>query len=371
VRDPFSESEDAFLGHVGRLFGRPRPRRGTVGIGDDAAVLPAGPRRIVTKDLLVEGRHFDFRFLSPADLAVRALEANLSDLAGTGARPEGIIVGLAWPTGDADRRRAGGFLDGLARACRARGVPVLGGDTTSAPAEAATISITAIGTPLPGGPVLRSGGRPGDVLLVTGGLGAAGLGLEVLAGRWSVGETAGEGRAAAAVRRAWRRPRARLDAAEVLAGRARALMDLSDGLGLDLPRLARASRCGFECDAPAIPVHPAVERLCRDDREAMHRWALSGGEDFELLAAVAPRALARLRRLAGERGVALHPIGRLLGPRAGQWLRGADGRRTRWDARGWDPWERTAGEEKEKSGSRLDGSAPGRVGGGERPGNRS
>ncbi|MBP7149428.1 MAG: hypothetical protein KBD01_18000, partial [Acidobacteria bacterium] len=222
------------------------------------------------------------------------------------------------------------FLAALRAACLGRRVPLLGGDTVRAAPGAATLALTVCGIPWPGGPVLRSGGRPGDVLAVTGTLGGSGLGLAIL--------RRGRPRGAAerdAVR-AFRTPRARLEAARPLARAAHALMDVSDGLGLDLPRLARASGCGFEVEAAALPLHPGLRPLAP---EPALRAALAGGEDYELLAALPPRAVGPVRRALSRHGLPLSVIGRLLPARSGGWLvRG--GRRSRWPGGGWDPFAR-------------------------------
>jgi thiamine-monophosphate kinase len=335
VTGPFAHGEDAFLERLRRRFAVLGAPRGAVGIGDDAAILPGRHRRVVTTDLLVEGQHFRFDLLDPADLAVRALEANLSDVAAMGARPESVFLGLGWPRGASSERRLPRFLAGLLGACRARRVPLLGGDTVRVPAGATTVALTVTGIPHRGGPVLRSGGRPGDVLVVTGALGGSALGLALLEGRARPPRDATGRRLAAAAVARYRRPSARLAAAPVLAGAARALIDLSDGLGLDLPRLARASGCGFEVTRERVPIDPAAARLL----PPAEAWglALGGGEDFELLAAVPPGRLAGLlRRLAGA-GVPAAPIGRLLPARSGGRL-ASGGTARRWIAAGWDPF---------------------------------
>lgn len=334
--NPFAAGEDRFLEDLARRFCKQVLPRGGLGIGDDAAVLPGKPTRVVTMDLLVEEQHFRFDLMTPQDLARRALEANLSDLAAMGAKPEAVLLGLAWPAEEKIAIRAAQFLEGLERACRKRQVPLLGGDSVKARVGAATLSITAIGIPHPGGPVLRSGGKPGDILAVTGSLGASGLGLQILLGRIRPAGGPRERRLAGQAVRLYRTPRARLDAAKPLARWAGALIDLSDGLGIDLPRLARASGCGFEVQAAAIPLHPAV--FCfLEGMEAPLRQALGGGEDFELLAAIPSRRWERAWRALARAGVNLVPIGRLTPAQKGSWLVTERGREP-WPMGGWDPF---------------------------------
>ncbi|MEN6633433.1 MAG: thiamine-phosphate kinase [Candidatus Polarisedimenticolia bacterium] len=333
AEDLLSGSEDSFVARLAALVGAAGAHRGVVGIGDDAAVLPGAPPTVLTIDLLVEGQHFRLDYLSPEQLAVRALEANLSDVAAMGARPTGVFLGLAWPAEAKARRAAGRFVHAFARAAAERGAPLLGGDTVKAAAGAATIAVAVTGTPWPGGPVFRGGGRPGDLLAVSGPLGAWRAGLALLAGeRPRPRDKALAARALAA----YRTPRGRLDLAKALAKRARAMMDLSDGLGLDLPRLADASRCGFVVEAAAVPVDEAARAVARDEAEALG-WALAGGEDYELLFAVAPADAAATRRALARVGGALHVVGRLLPPGGGRWLE-RDGRRTPWRRAGWDPF---------------------------------
>lgn len=331
----FEGSEDELVARLTALAAACGGARGALGIGDDAAVLPGAPVRVVTLDMLVEGQHFRRDLVGPEALADRALEVNLSDVAAMGARPTGVFLGIAWPADRASRRLGGRVLEAFVHAAAARGVPVLGGDTVRAASGSATLAVTAFGTPWPGGPVLRSGGRPGDVLAVTGPLGASAAGLLLLERRARVTGRSDRALAAAAVA-AFRTPRARLDLARPLARHARALMDLSDGLGLDLPRLARASRCGFVVDAAAIPVHPAAVRFGGGVAGGL-ALALGGGEDYELLAACAPDAFAAARRAVRRAGGDLLPIGRLTRSRS-QWLLNREKKRGEWPRTGWDPF---------------------------------
>ena len=181
---------------------------------------------------------------------------------------------------------------------------VAGGDVTSAPAL--TIAVTALGR-MPRGvaPVLRSGGRPGDLLCVTGALGAAAAGLLLLEDPGLAPDLA----EAPTLLAAHRRPEPRLAAGAALAaGGAHALMDLSDGLALDAGRLARASGLAAVIDLDALPLAGGVAEVARAAGEAPDVLAATGGDDYELLAAIAPEDLARL---ASAAGLPLTPVGRL------------------------------------------------------------
>ncbi|RMG45466.1 MAG: thiamine-phosphate kinase [Acidobacteria bacterium] len=347
MRDPFQLGEDRFLAWLASRF---RARGGSafsLGIGDDAAVLAGRPARVVTVDQMLEGRHFRFRWIVPRALGRRAVERALSDIAAMGARPEGVLLALSWPRGGEWGRKARALFEGLGGALDRRGVPLVGGDTTRARVGHAALAVVAVGRPWPGGPVLRSGGRPGDLLAVTGPLGAAAAGHLLCSGRLAPpGDRAGR-RAAGAALRAFREPTARLELARPLARHARALIDLSDGLGLDLPRLAAASGCGFEVEAERIPVAPAARRLLGERRA--FRAAIAGGEDYELLAAIPPDRLPAAERAVARAGGALHVVGRLTAPGGGGRLvrRGAF---APWPAGGWDPFRPP-----------LDAGRPGRV----------
>lgn len=228
------------LGELGLLA--ELERRGLArGIENDAAEIEGF---VITQDALVEGVHFRFDWISWRDLGWRAAAVNLSDLAASGAEPVGLIVTVAAP----NRTRVEDVLE-LYEGIAETGVPVLGGDTSGA--EVLMLSVTALGraTRVPG----RGGAKPGDLLVVTGPLGAAG---------------------AAFRERRYERPPIRIQEGKRLARVATAMLDVSDGLARDAGHIA--SRSGVRCviDLERVPLAPGATR--RD---------LSFGEDFELLAA--------------------------------------------------------------------------------------
>ncbi len=237
-------------------------RRGLVaGIGDDAALL--GDGLVVTQDLLLEGRHFRLEWTSWRDLGYKAAAVNLSDLAAMGARPEALLVSLALPA----ETELDDVLE-LYAGLNEPGVPVVGGDTNAASGVA--IAVTALGRSarVPG----RGGAQPGDVLVVTGPLGGAAAGLYALEhGLDGFDELVA----------AHRRPPFRLDAAERLAPTAHALMDLSDGIASDAARIAEQSGCRLVVDVDDFRLPPRLDEVGDEPF-----W--TGGEDYELLAALAP-----------------------------------------------------------------------------------
>ncbi len=232
-------------------------------IEHDAAQLEGGV--VVTQDALVEGVHFRLDWISWRDLGWRAAAVNLSDLAASGAEPEGLIVALAAP-GDTGVEDVLELYEGIAETR----VAVLGGDTTDA--ERLVLSVTAVGRSgrVPG----RAGARPGDQLIVTGPLGAAG---------------------AAFRRETFLRPPLRLEEGKELAVHAHAMLDLSDGLAVDAAHIAARSRCRLVVELERVPLANGAEL---DD--------LGFGEDYELLAAVAdPGRLAVIGRCEEGEGVLL------------------------------------------------------------------
>jgi thiamine-monophosphate kinase len=264
-----------------------------VGIGDDAAVLraPRGELLVATVDAVVEGVHFTSRF-RPEDVGWKALAVNLSDVAAMGARPLWALVALATPRGE-DPARLVRIGRGLAACARASGTAVVGGNVTAA--RDLSVTVTVVGSAPRGRVLLRSGARPGDLVVASGTLGDAALGLE-------------SGAAAALVRRQ-RRPRARLALGRALGGIARAAIDVSDGLVQDLGHVCEASGVGAVVEVERLPLSRAYREAVRGRPDA---WgaALSGGEDYELVAAVAPRRLAAALAAARRAGTPLAVVGR-------------------------------------------------------------
>jgi thiamine-monophosphate kinase len=282
-----------------------------VGPGDDAAVVEIGKGHAVpTTDLLIEDIHFDLSLTSPRDLGYKAITVNVSDIAAMAASPRYALVSLALPP-DTDAAWVVELYGGMLSACDEYAVSLVGGDLSRG--DRVVISVTVVGEVRSGGAVLRSGARPGDRIVVTGSLGAAAGGL--LLAR-ACPERAGEafgsewGRELLA---AHFRPVARVGEAETLAqAGATAMMDLSDGLALDLSRLCAESAVGARLDLGSVPVTEGVERL----RDVLSvdplELALSGGEDYELLATIGEPAVSRARTKLVERfGVPLTEVGEI------------------------------------------------------------
>jgi thiamine-monophosphate kinase len=265
-----------------------------VGIGDDAAVLrpPEGEDLVATVDAVVEGVHFGAGF-TPEDVGWKALAVNLSDLAAMGARPLWALVALATRRGE-DPRRLVRVGRGIAACARRHGTSVVGGNVTAA--DQLSLTVTVVGAVPRGRALLRSGGRPGDLLVVSGTLGAAAAGLR-------------PGAPAALVARQ-RRPRPRLALGRAAVGIARAAIDVSDGLLQDLGHLCEASGTGARVELERLPVSAAARKGARRPGDPLED-ALSGGEDYELLLAVPPRRLGDIRDAARSARTRVTVVGAL------------------------------------------------------------
>lgn len=297
----------------------------SLGIGDDAAVWrpTPGERLVVTTDSLVEGIHFRLDWTDWASLGRKALAVNLSDLAAMGAVPRLALLSLGL-RGD---ERVADLLDlyrGLGALAARTGTLVAGGDVVASP-TALALHVTAIGESRGGRVLSRSGARPGDVVAVSGTLGASAAGLRLLAEGPD-----GPRRAATTAETliaAHLRPTPRLDLAPLLLdGGATAAMDLSDGLLGDLPKLLEASGVAARIDAAALPVAAAVRALFPDDWLTL---ATRGGEDYELLLTAPDGAFTVIREAAVGIGATVTVVGVVAPKMAGGPLvtmRGLDGR---------------------------------------------
>jgi thiamine-monophosphate kinase len=235
---------------------------------DDAAVLDD---LVITQDTLAEGVHF-MATDPPASVGWKLVAVNLSDLAGKGAKPVGALLSLALSDSDWD----GGLIDGIEAACESYALPLIGGDTIAIPEGGARIyGLTAIGRAGEKVPS-RAGGRAGDRLWVAGALGDSAAGLAQLQRR---------ARATGPLVDIYRRPIPLLEMGRSLAPHATAMMDVSDGLLIDLDRMCKASGCGAEIDLESLPLSAAFVAERGPDRAA-RLFAATGGDDYALLAAL-------------------------------------------------------------------------------------
>jgi thiamine-monophosphate kinase len=247
--------------------------RALVGIGDDAAVLRCTGDYVVTTDMLMDGVDFDCTRHSPEQIARKSIAVNLSDIAAMGARPTTAVISVALPK-TTTAKWLQSFNVGLLQICREFSVEIVGGDTNSWEGPL-VISACVNGSMSGYAPVLRSGARPGDWIMVSGRLGGSIHGRQFSF-----------------------TPRIELGVAIAERGIAHAMMDLSDGIASDLPRICKASAVGALIDESKIPVHDDV-RL-RYPKSSWIQHALCDGEDFELMFACDAKTGQRL--LNGELG---------------------------------------------------------------------
>jgi thiamine-monophosphate kinase len=278
---------------------------GAFGLGDDAAVLKAlGEDIVVTTDAIVEGVHY-LPDDPPDTIARKALRVNLSDLAAKGAAPAGFVLTLALRS--ADEAWLTAFARALGEDARGFGCPLLGGDTVSTPGPQ-MISITAFGRVAAGKMVHRSGARPGDRIVVTGTIGDAALGLDILKGGTVAAALADDAAARQMLVGRYRVPQPRNALAKAVCDHANAAMDVSDGLAGDLAKLCVASGVSADIDAPDIPMSAAAAALLARgtiDLETL----VSGGDDYEILCAIPANRFAAFAQAAEIAGVAVTTIG--------------------------------------------------------------
>jgi thiamine-monophosphate kinase len=271
----------------------PAPSGVLVPIGDDCAVFEIGDSTwVAASDMLTHGHHFE-DWAAPESVGYKAVAVNASDVAAMGGTPRFVLTSGGAP----DPETALRCFEGVAEACEEFGIYPLGGDTTRA--DALTVDVAILGE-LETQPVLRSGARPGDLLAITGELGAGAAGLLVLKQ-----DVAGYERL---VRR-YLRPQPRLEAGRAAANLgANAMMDLSDGLASDVRRVCDRSGVGCDVDLDLLPVEDDTRELARSLGHDPAVLAATGGEDYELLIS-APERL--LDALAESIGVPLTMIGKV------------------------------------------------------------
>jgi thiamine-monophosphate kinase len=276
------------LGHGGAV---------DLSVGDDCAILrlEAGERLATSVDTMVEGVHFPADSF-PEDVGFRAVSAAASDLAAMGARPIGMTLALTLPA--ADELWLHAFSEGVAAAVARYRLPLVGGDTTRGPL---TITVQVLGALPLEQALLRAGASPGDAVYVSGYLGDAAAALEVLAGNWRP-----EPAQAEYLLDRFQRPQARIALGRELLGLATAAIDISDGLLADAGHIAAASGVRLIIDPQLLPLSPAL--ASHPDVGQRLRWALTGGDDYELcfclpVGAQAPPGCTRIGRVETGSGV--------------------------------------------------------------------
>jgi thiamine-monophosphate kinase len=324
-------SEDSLTAWIASRTAADRPDGLLVGIGDDAAALsfPAGMAVLVSADSMVEGVHFSFGHASPAQVGRKAVAVNVSDMAACGGRGRFITCQIGIP------RRIGeevvrACLQGVIDAARDFGMALVGGNISSTEGPC-FIDVTILGEAAPDRILTRRGARPGDLVVVSGRPGESAAGLRLL----QAGNASDDPSSARVIARHLDpEPRQPLGLAAAEMGVARAAIDISDGLALDLHRLCRASGMGARLDRASLPVSTdlaaAARRLGIDPVDLL----LHGGEDYELILAVPSDRAGELSALANAARVVLTVIGRFA---EGSGLTLADGQEERnLSPTGWD-----------------------------------
>ena len=328
-------NENEIIEHIIKRYAVSHPAL-EKGIGDDAAVWrPGGAREfwLVTTDMLVEEVDFRREWTAPRELGRKSIAVNLSDLGAMGARPRFFTVSLGMPA-SVTNRWVGEFYEGLTSLGGEHGAILAGGDLSGA--DKITISITAFGESENRKVIYRSGGRPGDLLYVTGTPGKSAAGLKLL--QQGIIRSRSDSRREAL--RAHRMPEPRCAVGQWLAqsGNVRCMMDISDGISADLPRMCAASGTDAEIFAEKIPVFAASALWGCDPLEL----ALSGGEDYELLFAV-PRAKKRLIENLPPDFPAVTHIGNMIEGNGKVWITGEEGTRRPLPVRGFDHFRKNKG----------------------------
>ncbi len=295
------------------------------GVGDDAAVLKFGDKyTVVSTDLLVEGIHFDMMYSPLKHLGYKSIVVNLSDIYAMNAIPKQVTVSMAL-TNRYSVEAVEALYEGIHLACKNYNVDLVGGDTTSSP-SGLTLSITAIGEVDPEKLTLRSGASPGDILCVTGDLGAAYLGLQLLEREKQIYlsnpgiQPDLESQDYLIGRQL--KPEARADAIEYFYKNKlvpTAMMDISDGLASDLFHICKQSNVGAFIEEGKVPIHPDTEKKALDFNMDPITAALHGGEDYELLFSIKEEDLDKVRFMPGvfiigeiidsKDGIKLHTTG--------------------------------------------------------------
>jgi thiamine-monophosphate kinase len=326
-------SEDELIAAIRKVLSGDAPGV-VIRVGDDAAVVEAAAgQQVLSTDMLVEGVHFERSTISARDLGAKSIVVNVSDVAAMAASPRYALASIALSP-EVEAAWVMELYGGMRAACDEYALTLVGGDCSRA--DAVVISVTVVGEVAPGRAVTRAGAHPGDLIVVTGSLGAAAGGLALSRARPSKAAEALGKRWGRELAEALARPVARVAEALTLAqAGATAMMDLSDGLAKDLSRLCLESEAGARVELARVPVAPALREgaglLGVDPLEL----AIGGGEDYELLATIDLTHLDRARNELDERfGVTLTEVGVII--EEGLVAVDADGNESPLEPKGWD-----------------------------------
>ncbi len=313
------------------------------GIGDDAAVIdPQGLHQVVTTDMLLEGVHFDLGYVPLKHLGYKAIVVNLSDVYAMNATPRQVIVALGlsnrFPVEAVDE-----LYEGMLLACRNYGVDLVGGDTCSS-RSVLVIGVTAIGAAKSEDIVYRSGAKDNELLVVSGDLGGAYMGLQVLEREKAVFTETGAQPDLAGhdyILERQLKPEARRDIIELLRQldvRPTAMIDISDGLASEAIHIARSSGLGVRLYDDKLPIDPTTYQTARDFNLDPTTCALNGGEDYELLFTITQADYAKIKG-----NPSLTVVGHMIDANSGYRLVDKQGGEHELMAQGWDAFLRKDG----------------------------
>lgn len=292
-----SSGEFGFIDYINAVFPVPE---GTVGIGDDCAVLPAGEGELLfSTDLLMEGVHFLRSESSPEDVGWKAAAVNLSDIAAMGGKPVATFLSIALPK-DAQGEWAERFIEGYRQISSQYDVPLLGGDTTSSLRDIA-VNVGILGRCQSGKRLMRSGAKVGETIYVTGPLGDSAAGLQaILKGIRRSEEVK-------TLIERHKRPLPRVDAGVILiqSGKVGAMMDISDGIASDMRHIMKASKVGAVIALDRLPLSSELISVCAEQGWDRYWLSTSGGEDFELL-------FTGPDGLENELDIKVYPVGKIV-----------------------------------------------------------
>jgi thiamine-monophosphate kinase len=304
-----------------------------LGIGDDAAIFKPTPGHelIFTTDMLVEDRHFDFKWITPWQLGAKTMAVNVSDCAAMGAKPTVALVSLGvpknFPVADLEA-----FYDGLKQWGESYGAQIVGGDTVGS--DKFVVNVALVGEVEKGKALKRSGAQSGDALFVTGHLGDSAAGLHALQHPSPKGKET-----APLLIKKHLTPVPRFAVGRALSTKkmATSAIDVSDGLSSEIHHLCEESGVGAEIHEEAIPYSDSLIHFCDENQLDPLDFALNGGEDYELLFTVPlPKISEVIQKLPGETGVAVKSIGRMVPKSKGITLITRKGQRIPLEAKGYD-----------------------------------
>lgn len=329
------------FGLIDRIAKQTRTSRPTTlrGIGDDCAVLASseGKVKVVTTDLLLEGIHFDLTYCPLKHLGYKAVAVNLSDVCAMNARPEQITVSIG-VSGKFTLPAIDDLYAGIRAACERYGVDLVGGDTTTS-LTGLTISVTAIGEQRPERLAYRGGARPGDILCVSGDLGGAYAGLQLLEREKRVlkdnksTSPAFDGYSYILERQLKPEPRVDIvDFWEAIGVVPTAAMDISDGLSSELLHICSQSDTGCRIFEDKVPIHAETRRLCDELNINPIVAALNGGEDYELLFAIRQEDYAKFQ---SQPGPEIYAVGYICDKQKGRRMMTTSGDEAELRAQGW------------------------------------